>query len=238
MPESNRGFILRTTPTGEDHRRDVRAHRGRDPRDQSWRGACPHAMDLTRSDQPHVAQRDADLFPAGRDRGGHARRRAWSRRRFKARRLSGGPVRRRVCSAGRSGPLHPTLRRCVRFQNSRRIGDRLSGRARDYRIDGVGRAARTSAVPQPGETVVVSAAAGAVGSVAAQIAKLNGARVVGIAGGGEKCALLTERLRLDMAVDHKASDWPRQSLWPRRRTASTSTLRTLAARSWTPSSRA
>jgi NADPH-dependent curcumin reductase CurA len=61
--------------------------------------------------------------------------------------------------------------------------------------------------PQPGETVVVSAAAGAVGSVAAQIAKLNGARVVGIAGGGEKCALLTERLRLDMAVDHKASDW-------------------------------
>jgi NADPH-dependent curcumin reductase CurA len=61
--------------------------------------------------------------------------------------------------------------------------------------------------PQPGETVVVSAAAGAVGSVAGQIAKLSGARVVGIAGGAEKCALLTERLGLDASVDHRASDW-------------------------------
>jgi NADPH-dependent curcumin reductase CurA len=61
--------------------------------------------------------------------------------------------------------------------------------------------------PQPGDTVVVSAAAGAVGSIAAQIAKIKGARVVGIAGGGEKCALLTRRLGLDAAVDHKASGW-------------------------------
>jgi NADPH-dependent curcumin reductase CurA len=61
--------------------------------------------------------------------------------------------------------------------------------------------------PQPGETVVVSAAAGAVGSVATQIAKIKGARVVGIAGGPEKCALLTEQLGLDAAVDHRADDW-------------------------------
>jgi NADPH-dependent curcumin reductase CurA len=61
--------------------------------------------------------------------------------------------------------------------------------------------------PQPGETVVVSAAAGAVGSVAGQIAKLEGARVVGIAGGPEKCALLTERLGFAAAVDYKAPDW-------------------------------
>src|SRR5207302_2818541 len=61
--------------------------------------------------------------------------------------------------------------------------------------------------PQAGETVVVSAAAGAVGSVAGQIAKIKGARVVGIAGGPEKCALLTERLGLDAAVDHRAEDW-------------------------------
>src|SRR5437764_2466638 len=61
--------------------------------------------------------------------------------------------------------------------------------------------------PQPGETLVVSAAAGAVGSVVAQIAKIKGARVVGIAGGPEKCALLTDQLGVDAAVDHRAPDW-------------------------------
>jgi NADPH-dependent curcumin reductase CurA len=61
--------------------------------------------------------------------------------------------------------------------------------------------------PQEGETVVVSAAAGAVGSVAGQLAKIAGARVVGIAGGAEKCALLTDRLGFDAAVDYKAEGW-------------------------------
>ncbi len=64
--------------------------------------------------------------------------------------------------------------------------------------------------PQPGETLVVSAAAGAVGSVAGQIGKIKGARVVGIAGGPEKCALLTERLGFDAAVDYRAPDWHEQ----------------------------
>ncbi|OBH87767.1 NADP-dependent oxidoreductase [Mycobacterium scrofulaceum] len=64
--------------------------------------------------------------------------------------------------------------------------------------------------PRPGETVVVSAAAGAVGSVAGQLAKAAGARVVGIAGGPEKCALLTDQLRFDAAVDHRADDWAAQ----------------------------
>ncbi|BDB42433.1 MULTISPECIES: NADP-dependent oxidoreductase [Mycobacterium] len=64
--------------------------------------------------------------------------------------------------------------------------------------------------PKPGETVVVSAAAGAVGSVAGQLAKADGARVVGIAGGPDKCALLTDQLGFDAAVDHKADDWHAQ----------------------------
>lgn len=58
--------------------------------------------------------------------------------------------------------------------------------------------------PKAGETVAVSAAAGAVGTVAAQVAKLNGCRVIGIAGGAEKCAWLTGELGLDAAVDYKA----------------------------------
>src|SRR5262249_4750396 len=58
--------------------------------------------------------------------------------------------------------------------------------------------------------VVVSAAAGAVGSIAGQLAKGDGARVVGIAGGPEKCALLTDQLGFDAAVDHRADDWAAQ----------------------------
>jgi NADPH-dependent curcumin reductase CurA len=61
--------------------------------------------------------------------------------------------------------------------------------------------------PREGETVVVSAAAGAVGSVAGQLAKREGARVVGIAGGPEKCAILADTLGFDAAVDHRAEDW-------------------------------
>jgi NADPH-dependent curcumin reductase CurA len=58
--------------------------------------------------------------------------------------------------------------------------------------------------PKAGETVVVSAAAGAVGSIVGQIAKINGCRVVGIAGGAEKCAWLTKELGFDAAVDYKS----------------------------------
>jgi NADPH-dependent curcumin reductase CurA len=60
--------------------------------------------------------------------------------------------------------------------------------------------------PQPGETVVVSAAAGAVGEIVGQIAKIKGCRTVGITGGAAKCKLLTEELRFDAAVDYKAGD--------------------------------
>jgi NADPH-dependent curcumin reductase CurA len=60
--------------------------------------------------------------------------------------------------------------------------------------------------PKAGETVVVSAAAGAVGSMVGQIAKIKGARVVGIAGGSAKCSLLTGELGFDAAVDYKAED--------------------------------
>jgi NADPH-dependent curcumin reductase len=60
--------------------------------------------------------------------------------------------------------------------------------------------------PQEGETVVVSAAAGAVGSVVGQIAKIKGCRVVGIAGGEEKCRHIVEELGFDAAVDYKSEN--------------------------------
>lgn len=60
--------------------------------------------------------------------------------------------------------------------------------------------------PQTGQTVVVSSAAGAVGSIASQIARLEGARVVGIAGGPEKKAFLLEELNLEGAIDYRNED--------------------------------
>ncbi len=59
--------------------------------------------------------------------------------------------------------------------------------------------------PAAGECVLVNGAAGAVGSVAGQLAKIAGARVIGIAGGPEKCAYLTGELGLDAAIDHRAT---------------------------------
>ena len=62
--------------------------------------------------------------------------------------------------------------------------------------------------PQPGDTVVVSAAAGATGSVAGQIAKIAGAGVVGIAGGPEKCRAVVEDFGFDACIDYKHDDLP------------------------------
>ena len=60
--------------------------------------------------------------------------------------------------------------------------------------------------PEPGQVMVISAAAGAVGSIAGQIAKQKGAHVIGIAGGPAKCAWLTDELGFDAAIDYKNED--------------------------------
>jgi NADPH-dependent curcumin reductase CurA len=60
--------------------------------------------------------------------------------------------------------------------------------------------------PEPGQTVVVSGAAGAVGGVVGQIAKLKGCRAVGIAGGPDKCRFVVEQLGFDACLDYKAGD--------------------------------
>lgn len=64
--------------------------------------------------------------------------------------------------------------------------------------------------PQAGDTVLVSGAAGATGSIAGQLARIAGARVVGIAGGAEKCAWLVSELGFDAAIDYKSEDTARR----------------------------
>src|SRR5271157_697942 len=60
--------------------------------------------------------------------------------------------------------------------------------------------------PKPGETVVISGAAGAVGATVGQIAKIKGCRAVGIAGGAAKCRYLVDELGFDAAIDYKSED--------------------------------
>lgn len=64
--------------------------------------------------------------------------------------------------------------------------------------------------PKPGETVVVAAASGPVGATVGQIAKIKGCRVVGVAGGAEKCAHVVDNLGFDACIDHKADDFAAQ----------------------------
>jgi NADPH-dependent curcumin reductase len=66
------------------------------------------------------------------------------------------------------------------------------------------------AAPKKGETLVVSAAAGATGSIAGQIGKIHGCRVVGITGTDEKCAWITKDLGFDAAVNYKHPDWKKK----------------------------
>lgn len=64
--------------------------------------------------------------------------------------------------------------------------------------------------PKPGETVVVAAASGPVGATVGQIAKIKGCRVVGVAGGPDKCAHVIENLGFDACIDHKSDDFADQ----------------------------
>jgi NADPH-dependent curcumin reductase CurA len=64
--------------------------------------------------------------------------------------------------------------------------------------------------PAPGETVVVAAASGPVGSLVGQLARIAGARAVGIAGGERKCGFVKQELGFDKAIDHRATDFPSQ----------------------------
>ena len=64
--------------------------------------------------------------------------------------------------------------------------------------------------PQPGQTVLINGAAGAVGSIAGQICKLAGAKVIGLTGSAEKCAWLTDDLGFDVAINYKDADWYEQ----------------------------
>jgi NADPH-dependent curcumin reductase CurA len=79
----------------------------------------------------------------------------------------------------------------------------MPGRTAYFGLNEVGK-------PQAGETLVVAAASGAVGSAVGQIAKILGLRAVGIAGGPEKCCYVTEELEFDACIDYKADNFSKE----------------------------
>ena len=90
---------------------------------------------------------------------------------------------------------------------ARRQADIADGLADDlarFRVT-VGNCLMDIGQPKAGETLVVAAASGAVGSVVGQVAKLKGLRVVGIAGGADKCRYVVDELGFDACVDHKSA---------------------------------
>jgi NADPH-dependent curcumin reductase CurA len=90
--------------------------------------------------------------------------------------------------------------------------------------------------PKSGETLVVAAASGAVGSVVGQVAKIKGLRVVGVAGGADKCRYVVEELGFDACIDHKSPDFADELAGPAPK-ASISIMKTSAARCSTRSCR-
>ena len=144
-------------------------------------------------------------IPPVRDRRGDARRRrsgAWSTRATPTSQVGESGVRRVRGAAlrglGRQRRDPGRHRRSPRRRStSATLG--MSGLTAYFGLLDVGR-------PEPGQTVVVSGAAGSVGSVVGQIAKIKGCRAVGIAGGPEKCRWLVEELGFDAAIDYKAGD--------------------------------
>ncbi|BAV41514.1 NADP-dependent oxidoreductase [Mycobacterium ulcerans subsp. shinshuense] len=186
-----------------------RAQRSPDPRNRRWRGAGTRHLDIPGSDQPRLDQRHAVVSaPVGI---GEVMRAAGL-----------GEV---VESRNPNYPVGLTVQGLVGWQDYAVVSDTTplfpvevaDGVSPSAYLGALGMTGLTAwigmreiAKPRPGEIVVVSAAAGAVGSVAGQLAKADGARVVGIAGGPQKCALLTEQLGFDAAVDHRADDWAAQ----------------------------
>jgi NADPH-dependent curcumin reductase CurA len=102
----------------------------------------------------------------------------------------------------REGMFEPA----ANYPNVRRPQDMLSGLGMVGMTAWVGMKHISGGI-KPGETVVVSGAAGATGSIAAQIAKIAGARVIAIAGSDDKCKFLTDDLGLDVALNYKAADF-------------------------------
>ena len=166
---------------------------------------CSNDLALARSLHARPHERREVVRAAGGDRRGHGRP---DRRRGRRIARPGVRARRHGAHAAGLAALRQS-RRAASWSSSirkRAPPSCLPRRARHARHHRVVRPVTRSAQPKAGETVVVSAASGAVGSVVGQLAKIAGCRAVGIAGGTAKCDYVVDELGFDACIDYKAGN--------------------------------
>ena len=206
----NHQVRLASRPVGLPTRRELAVHRGARGRARRGRRAGEDAGAVAGPGHARLDERRQELHPAGGHRRGHARRRrgrgpglappGLRRRRPRQRRprragifrVAGDQIR-------RSGLAKIDLRLGTLTQWLNVLG--MPGMTAYFGLMDVGQ-------PQPGETLVVSGAAGAVGQTVGQLAKIKGCRVVGIAGGPAKCEWVVRELGFDACIDYKARRRP------------------------------
>ena len=200
MATQNRQWILARRPVGEIKDGDLvfRA----DPIRREGRSRRQDGMALARSDQPYLDERYWSIYAAGGTRGTDARVDLRHRCEERVGLGRGG------CGRDGTGNLE---RLCLRSGGNGLAGSEdqgiplkdvfgqmcLIGPTAYFGLTDIG-------APKIGETLVVSGAAGAVGSIAGQLGKVLGCKTVGIAGGKEKCASLTRDYGFDHAIDYKS----------------------------------
>jgi len=200
----NRQWQLARRPEGLVSAEDFRPRRGRRPRARRRRGPGAKPLPLGRPDAARLDGR-GHLSPRREDRRGHALLRGGrgggiAPPGIRARATRAGPL--RLAGLGHRPPGLPLLSDSRSRGRPRRDGHE---RPRPHRHHGVLRAARRGPSEGRGDGGRIGRSR-ATGSAAAQIAKITGCRVIGIAGGPEKCAYLTRDLGLDGAVDYRAGN--------------------------------
>ena len=223
----------RQPPRGRGQRQQLQAGEPRDARLQDGQVLVRHhylSLDPYMRGRMNDAKSYAAAAAAGPGDAGRHRRRGGGAAPPK---FTPSATRWSAWAAGRNTAWStPQARRAAQGRHHARAAVALPRRGRHARRDGLVRPGKIIE-PKAGETVVVSAASGAVGSVVGQLAKARGCRAVGIAGGPDKCRYVIEELGFDACIDYKQHARRevavRGAEGSRARTASTATSRTSAA---------
>ena len=197
---TNHQVRLARRPEGMATRDNWQLHHRAGGRTGRGRRSRQDAVALARPRHARLDERGQELHPAGRASATSCAPAAWdasSPRATRTSRSATSCTARSACRSTRWSPQEEIKRTgLTKIDLERRLDHAMAQRARHAGHDRRTSACWTSASRKPGDTVVVSGAAGAVGQTVGQLAKIKGCRAVGIAGGQAKCDWVVERARL------------------------------------------